>query len=129
MFRGPLPRTVALQLFKRSPINARRLVRTPKAQHTKGIALFVSAYARLAGTSHGERYADELPGLVELLKSKAIPQGDTVAWAYEFHMQTRWGQYRAGQPNVVATAMAGHALLDARAWRAMPSTSSWRDAR
>ena len=28
-------------------------------------------------------------------------------------MQTRWGQYRAGNPNVVATAFAGHALLEA----------------
>jgi hypothetical protein len=94
-------------------VNLRGVAGTPKEQHTKAIALCVSAYARLAREPGGDRFRAGLPGLVGLLETKAVPRGDASAWAYEFHMQTRWGEYRAGKPNAVATAFAGHALMDA----------------
>jgi hypothetical protein len=36
-------------------------------------------------------------------------------WGYEFDVQTRWGFYAAGTPNIVATAVAAQGCLDADA--------------
>jgi len=43
-----LPRVFLTQALKRSPINIRRLLRIPKTQNPKAIALFLSAFLRLS---------------------------------------------------------------------------------
>jgi hypothetical protein len=35
-------------------------------------------------------------------------------WGYEFDVQTRWGFYGEGSPNIVATSFAGHGCLDGK---------------
>ena len=99
-------RQAFIQLFKRSPVNLRPLFRVPRRQHTKAVALFVSAYALLDDP-------ERVRSLAELLVERAIPAGDGLGWGYDFDVQTRWGHYRRGQPNAVVTSFAGQALLDA----------------
>src|SRR5260370_34065742 len=43
-----LPRLVLTQALKRSPINIRRMLRIPKTQNPKAIALFLSAFLKLS---------------------------------------------------------------------------------
>ena len=43
----PLARLAWIQLFKRSPINLRKLCRVKKGANAKGLALFLSGYCRL----------------------------------------------------------------------------------
>ena len=42
-----IPRLVLTQALKRSPLNFRRLLRIPKTQNPKAIALFLSAFLKL----------------------------------------------------------------------------------
>src|SRR5437660_11530457 len=44
----PLLRRVAIQSVKRAPVNLRPLIGVKPLRHTKGLALCVSAYARMA---------------------------------------------------------------------------------
>jgi hypothetical protein len=114
--RTALARQVVLQALKRSPVNVRGPLRVPKLHHTKGLALFASAYARLAlldPAGPGSPAAALAAVLGDRLAARAIehPAGGA-GWGYDFPMQTRWGRYRAGEPNAVGTAFGGHALLD-----------------
>ena len=111
----PLMARVALQAVKRSPVQLRGVLRVPKLQHTKGLALFASAYARLArsepdaGASPAGRVASDLAAR---LVDRAIRRPSGVGWGYDFPVHLRWGAYQPGEPNAVGTAFAGHALLD-----------------
>jgi hypothetical protein len=111
--RTPLLRRLAIQSLKWSPINPRPVLGVPKQQHTKALALCASAYARLAWLDEGARYGELARTLGQRLAERVIDRPDGGAgWGYDFDVQTRWGYYRRGQPNAVATAFAAHALLD-----------------
>ena len=107
-----LLRQVGIQTVKALPMNVRPFLGVPKQQHTKALALFVSAYSRLAAQPGGEHYRELAVGLGERLRGRAVSSGDGIGWGYDFDVQTRWGYYRRGQPNGVVTAFAAHALLD-----------------
>src|SRR5258708_37394992 len=49
-----IPRLVLTQALKRTPLNFRRLLRIPKTQNPKAIALFFSAFLRLARNGAGK---------------------------------------------------------------------------
>ncbi len=113
--RTRLLRGAAIQGLKRSPLNVRRLLGVPKLEHTKALALLVSAYARIAGLEWGAPYRGLALALADRLAAQALPAAPGVGFGYDFDVQTRWGYYRRGQPNAVVTAFAAHALLDAAA--------------
>jgi hypothetical protein len=110
--RGRFGRRLAIQSLKRSPLNFRPVVGVPRRQHTKALALCVSAYARLGAGPAGERYRELALSLAEELARHGVQKGSGMGWAYDFDVQTRWGYYPAGQPNAVVTAFAAHAFLD-----------------
>ena len=111
--RGRLLRQAATQGLKAVPFNPRSLLGIAPQHHTKGVALCLSAYARLAQLEEGRVYVAFVERLAASLLDRAVASGDGVGWAYDFDVQTRWGYYRAGTPNAVVTAFAAHALLDA----------------
>jgi hypothetical protein len=118
--RGRLARGAAIQALRRSPVDVRVLLGVSKRRHAKGLALCISAYARLARLEPDGPWAGLARSLAEDLAGRASPEG---GFGYDFDVQTRWGYYRAGEPNAVVTSFAGHALLDAGladpAWRAV----------
>ena len=107
----PSLRQLAIQAVKGLPFNIRPALGIPRREHTKALALFASAYARLA--SLGDTDAATLARtLAERLEGRAIESNGGLGWAYDFDVQTRWAYYRRDQPNAVITAFAAHALLD-----------------
>ena len=110
--RGRVGRLAAVQALKRSPVNVRPFLGVPKVRHTKALALCASAYGRLAAVTDEGRYEELSRALAGEVLARAIPAGAGAGWGYEFDVQTRWGFYRAGQPNAVVTVFAAHALLD-----------------
>jgi hypothetical protein len=110
--RGRLPRGAAIQALKRSPVNLRPLAGVRPQRHTKGLALFASAYVRLHRLGLGADYGDRAVALARDLAARAVPAGDGAGWAYDFDVQTRWAFYPAGRPNAVVTTFVAHALLD-----------------
>lgn len=113
--RTPLLRRIAIQSLKRSPVNVRPLLGVRRQPHTKGLALFASAFARLAALDSDSTYGERARELAERVAARALQRPAGVGWGYDFDVQTRWGYYRRGQPNAVVTAFCAQALLDVAA--------------
>jgi len=107
-----LPRLVLTQALKRSPINIRPLMRIPKTQNAKAIALFLSALLKLSeGGLTGE---EDLPGLmIERLVALRSPGSPYWCWGYSFPWQGRKVLVPVATPNLVCTTFVANALLDA----------------
>jgi hypothetical protein len=101
-----------LQAFRRSPVNLRPLFRVPCLEHAKALALCTSAFARLADLEPEQPWQELMTALSERLGALALRSAPEIGWGYAFDVETRWGSYRAGQPNAVVTSFATHALLD-----------------
>lgn len=111
--RGRLLRQAATQVVKALPVNPRPLLGVPRQQHTKGLALYVSAYRRLVDLGQDPRPRTVALELANRLAERALPRPEGVGWGYDFDVQTRWGYYKRGEANAVVSAFAAHALLDA----------------
>ena len=109
-----------IQLFKRNPINLRRLLFVPKGYNPKGIGLFLSAYSKElmalkenveVNISDLERKVNELADLLIELRSEGYSGS---CWGYNFDWQARGGLFfPSGTPTVVATTYAAYGLFDA----------------
>lgn len=109
-----------IQLFKRNPINLRRLLLVPKGYNPKGIGLFLSAYSKeliaLREKREGhsvelEKNVNELAELLIELRSEGYSGS---CWGYNFDWQARGGLFfPSGTPTVVATTYAAYGLFDA----------------
>lgn len=109
-----------IQLFKRNPINLRRLLLVPKGYNPKGIGLFLSAYSKELialrekqkdNHSDLERNVHELAELLIELRSEGYSGS---CWGYNFDWQARGGLFFPfGTPTVVATTYAAYGLFDA----------------
>jgi|ERR1019366_6402244 hypothetical protein len=107
-----LVRLVLTQALKRSPLNPRSLMMVPKTQNAKAVALFLSAFVRLAGS--GVTYEQSLVELmIERLIALRSPGVSYWCWGYSFPWQTRTIVVPRGAPNLVCTAFVASALLDA----------------
>ena len=106
-----LPRLALTQALKRSPINIRALFLIPKTQNPKALALFLSAFLKLAKVdpaNHEGRIRLMVERLIAL-RSKDVPYW---CWGYSFPWQTRTVVVPRGTPNLVCTTFVASALLD-----------------
>ena len=106
------PRLFLTQALKRSPINVRPLMRIPKTQNSKAIALFLSAFLKLSKTELADK--EDLAGLmIDRLIALRSPDAPYWCWGYSFPWQTRTIIVPVGTPNLVCTTFTATALLDA----------------
>lgn len=101
------------QLFKRSPVNLRKIARVPAEKNSKGTALFALAALanfRRTQTIEAETEAREL--LDDLLTAR-IETENGAAWSYNFDWQGRAFFAPKGTPTIVPTAFAARALTEA----------------
>ena len=109
-----------IQLFKRNPINLRRLLLVPEGYNPKGIGLFLSAYSKelitikrneKGSSSDLQRVVQELAELLIELRSEGYSGS---CWGYNFDWQARGRLFfPSGTPTVVATTYAAYGLFDA----------------
>lgn len=111
VLQSRLPRLALTQLLKRSPINVRGLLRIPKTQNPKGIALFLSALLKAPELCTAES-GDLVASLTETLVALRSPDISYWCWGYSFPWQTRSIVVPRGTPNLVCTAFVAGALLD-----------------
>jgi hypothetical protein len=104
-------RQVFMQLHARSPVDIRRLYRRSHPLIPKALGIYGSVGLRLHRQT-GEPRPLEL-ALAALETLDADRTAGPRAWGYHWDMQTRWSFYPAGSPNVVVTAFAASALLEA----------------
>ncbi len=123
--RSAICRLVWIQLFKRNPLNLRRLLLVPKQHNAKGIGLFLQGYCTLynavarrpelaADYGTTEQLRERIEYLGELLLQLKATGFSGAAWGYNFPWQCRREfLFPAGEPTVVATNFCAWALLDA----------------
>jgi hypothetical protein len=116
VLQSRLPRLVLTQILKRSPINLRGLLRIPKTQNPKGIALFLSALLKAPELCIGE-HADLVDSLTEKLVMLRSTGTSYWSWGYSFPWQTRSMVVPRGTPNLVCTTFVAAALLDLYEYR------------
>ncbi len=112
--RSRAARLIWTQLFKRSPVNLRRLALVPVEENAKGTALFALAaladFRRLR-TKETERHARALLGRLQCLRLDEGLSG--AAWGYNFDWQGRAFFAPQGTPTIVPTAFAARAHAEA----------------
>jgi len=120
--RSPLFKTLAfgnrhmgqvwVQLFKRSPVNARALFGIDKGFNPKAMGLFLATYWRkyLMGGSPAD--AERVNILTTWLKANAATGCHGACWGYNFDWPNRGFLAPAGTPTIVNTAFIGLAFLD-----------------
>ena len=115
-------RLVWIQLFKRSPINFRKLFLVPKEYNNKGLALFINGYCNLyrIASKNNNLYGNKaeiikkITSLSEKLISNRNKKYSGACWGYNFDWQSRLlFLFPKNTPTVVATSYCVDALFNA----------------
>lgn len=110
-----LGRRLLMQAVKRSPLDLRPLLGIRSEHSAVGAAQVVMGYAvdspMLDESVRRQRLLDALGRLIALRR----PEFAEACWSYHFDVESRAFFYPRTMPNTIATAWAGHALLDAHA--------------
>jgi len=108
---SPRLRQYAIQLRKRVPVEVGGLLGVQPFAMAKTVGSLLWAEARVQSLGHPPLPA-RAQRLYEQLERCEGRAGDG-GWGYEFDVQTRWGYYPAGSPNLIATAFVGRGLMAA----------------
>jgi len=111
LIAGPRRRQAIVQVHSRTPIDIRRWYRRGGSVIAKALGVFGSASLRIHALTGDPRAREIAVDALNLLN--ADRQAGSVAWGYPWDVQTRWSFYPAGSPNIVSTAFAAGALLEA----------------
>lgn len=105
-----------IQLFKRSPINLRKVFLVEKGYNPKGLGLFLSSYCLLyksAAEAEKEQFLEVIEELTDHLISLKQANYSGSCWGYNFDWQARAFFQPKGTPSIVVTSYVVNALLDA----------------
>jgi hypothetical protein len=102
-------RQAAIQLRKRSTVDLSVVLGVRPFIMAKALGCFLASAARVesvggGGAESGRRVSEALSAVG---RSRCGP-----GWGYEFDVQTRWGYYPAGSPNLIATVFVARGLLE-----------------
>jgi len=100
-----------IQLFKRNPVNFRKLVGVKKDYNPKGLGLFLIGYCNLYKKDQRQEYLDKINFLSEELIQLKTLDYSGACWGYNFDWQARAFFQPKYTPTVVATSFIGEALL------------------
>jgi len=106
-------RLVWIQLFKRSPINLRKITGVKKGYNSKGLGLFLTGYCNLYKTDTRQEYIDKIILISEKLIEIKAKGYSGACWGYNFDWQARAFFQPKGTPTVVATSFIAESLLQA----------------
>jgi hypothetical protein len=110
--RTPLGRRLLIQAVKRSPLDLRPALGIAPKADAASVAWAVSAFARNGFLDDSKAHRMLLHSL-DLLDDLRSTEYEEPCWGYHFDFQSRVFFYARGEPNTIATAFAGHAVLDA----------------
>lgn len=114
-------RLVLIQVFKRNPINFRRLFLIPKQHNAKGIGLFLNGYCNLYQLAKRgdnrfgseEELLEKITELADLLLAMRNTNYSGACWGYNFDWQSKAFFLPINTPTVVATSFVVDALFQA----------------
>jgi hypothetical protein len=100
------------QAMKMLPFNLRPLLRVPKTQNPKALALFLISFLKLPRLGLLEN-SDLARTVADQLIASRSPGTEYWCWGYSFPWQTRTVVVPRAAPNLVCTTFVAGALLDA----------------
>ncbi len=110
---GKLPRQLAIQFLKRSPINFRSLFGIPKGENPKGLGLFLSAATKLYKMIGDDVYKSTAYKLAEKLALLRSEGYSSYCWGYNFDWQSRAFFLPKYTPTIVATTFIANSFIEA----------------
>jgi len=111
--KNRIARLIWIQLFKRSPINLRRITGIKKDYNPKALALFLTGYCNLYKLYSEEEYLEKINFFVLKILELRNMDWSGACWGYNFDWQAKAFFQPQYTPTVVATTFIGSALLDA----------------
>lgn len=102
-----------IQIFKRCPINLRKIAMVEKGYNPKGLGLFLTGYCNLYKIEPKEEYLQTIVFLAEKIIETKTTGYSGSCWGYNFDWQSRLEFMPDKTPTVVATSFVAYALLDA----------------
>lgn len=102
-----------IQVFKRSPLNLRKITLVKKGYNAKGIGLFITGYCNLYKTDPKPEYLERINQLCQQVMKMQSKGYSGACWGYNFDWQARAFFQPKGTPTVVATTFITEALLEA----------------
>ena len=106
-------RLVQIQLFKRSPLNLRRLAGVELSHNPKALGIFLSAASALHAIDLLPQYRDDAFRLASLLEDLRSEGCSGACWGYDFPWEGRGFSRPSYDPTVVATVFIANGFLDA----------------
>lgn len=107
-----MARLAWIQLFKRSPINFRKIALVPKEFNNKGNGLFLAGYCKEYKLNATKGIKDSIDKQVDILIHNKSVNFSGACWGYNFDWQARAFFQPKNTPTVVATTFISNALLD-----------------
>ena len=102
-----------IQLFKRFPINLRRIFLISKAYNAKGLGLFLTGYCNLYKQYPAKETIDKIHFFADKIIELQCKGYSGSCWGYYFDWQARAFFQPANTPTVVATSFVADALFNA----------------
>ena len=102
-----------IQLFKRNPINFRKIALIEKGYNPKGLGLFLTAYCNLYKVEKKDEYLEIIHFLANKIIETKTEGYSGSCWGYNFDWQSRLEFMPDKTPTVVATSFVAYALMDA----------------
>ncbi len=104
---GKWPPILAIQLFKRNPINFRKLIAVPKQWNPKALGLFLKAYSQLPYSEENKKKCEWLFEKLLELRTKEFPG---YSWGYPFPWASPEKYLPEWSPTSVVSGFVSHGL-------------------
>ncbi len=102
-----------IQLFKRNPVNLRKLFLVKKDFNPKGVGLFLNGYCYLYRIDPRPEYLEKIRFLADKVLELKTEGYSGACWGYNFDWESRAFFQPRYTPTIVASVFVGYALLDA----------------
>jgi len=102
-----------VQLFKRNPLNLRKIAGIKKKENPQALAIFLSSYCQLYKLDKREEYIESINYLANRIITLRLDQWSGACWSYPFAWQARAFYQPEKTPLIIPTTYCFNALLDA----------------
>ena len=109
---GKYGQAIAIQLFKRNPVNLRCIAGVKKGLNPKGIGLLLNSYSKLYIKTKNDKYKETADYLFDLLLTLRSPKYTNYCWGYNFDWANPKKVVPENHPNIVATSFAAKGIIE-----------------